>query len=378
MHMTSSHHLMVAMFIAAMSSAVYAGCSRPATADVDPREYILRSWGDHIILPQYATFEADAGALARASETFCEDQDLTKLAATRDAWKRARVSWKRLELYGFGPHVEFPERYASKIDFWPAREDKIEETLTNPTQIASLENAGTVSRGFPVIEYLLFAPGDEQETLTEFDTSETRCDYLVAATQDLSVQAQGVHDAWHPEQGAYMDTMLNPQDHPDGMFMDRQEAVSEIVNRMAFLLDNIRRDKLGKPAGEKTGEPSPDSVESRYSAHSVEDIRANLDMVEWLFQGPPDQNQIEEGYWLKDHPRLSTRDDIKQDFDEALHNARGSLDKLDERPLKESSTTHNADLLTAIDKLGALQRVIQIDVINALSLTRTFNDSDGD
>ena len=39
---------------------------------------------------------------------------------------------------------------------------------------------------------------------------------------------------------------------------------------------------------------------------------------------------------------------------------------------------HQAEMLAAIDALGELQRVIQVDIINALSLTRTFNDSDGD
>jgi hypothetical protein len=34
--------------------------------------------------------------------------------------------------------------------------------------------------------------------------------------------------------------------------------------------------------------------------------------------------------------------------------------------------------LQTIDRLAGLQRFIQVDIINALSLTVSFNDNDGD
>lgn len=355
-----------------------ASCSRPATADVDPREFILRSWGTNLILPQYAALEQDATALATQSEAFCANPNSEGLTQTRAAWRATRVSWKHMEVLGFGPHVEFPERYASTLDFWPARADTIEETLGMPDRIAALDTAGAASRGLPVLDYLLFEPGDQDATLAAFADTPARCDYLIAASRDVSAQAKGVHDAWRPGAGNYFDTMLNPQDHNEGMFADRQEALSEVVNRMAFLIDNIRRDKLGKPAGETSGTPSPQSVESRFSDHGIADIQANLDMVEWLYQGREDLENPDDAYWLKDHPRLSTRDDIHQAFDAQLIKVRAALDALSIRPLAESSTDNREEVFEAIELLGELQRLIQIDVINALSLTRTFNDSDGD
>jgi predicted lipoprotein len=54
-----------------------------------------------------------------------------------------------------------------------------------------------------------------------------------------------------------------------------------------------------------------------------------------------------------------------------------ALDAVPE-PLTEAIATSRAAVQAAIDQLGVLQRAIQVDVINALSLSVGFNDNDGD
>lgn len=364
-------------------------CSRPATADVDAREYILKTWGETLIVPQYAATHEDAVTLRQEIETLCaSDPTQDNLARAQQSWKQTRTSWKRAEVFAFGPHVDFPERYGSMIDFWPVRPDSVDETIAqmgrgDVTAANFSTQVGAASRGLPAIEYALFTSSPEVTSPAPFETMRAHlaepgvCDYLVAASVDLEAQTLGMHRAWSSEHGDYIGHLTDPERHPDDMFMDRTESLSEIVNRMAFTIDNMRRDKLGKPVGEQTGQVSLSSMESIYSQHALEDILATLDMITWLVHGKPDLDAHDDHYFLADHPRLFQRQDLIEDFDASMATCRAQIEAL--MPSLAGAIEQKPEkVLELIESLGALQRIIQVDIIQALSLTRSFNDSDGD
>ena len=339
----------------------------------DPRAAILTSHGEDVIVPSYEAFASKSEALEVASASFCQGTpDETKFLAARVAWKEARYAWKRTEVFAFGPYAEFPERLGPKIDFWPARVENIEDILLSLDDVSasSLENSGTSVRGLPVIEYLLWFDGEE--TLARYGESTRYCDYLTAATEDLSNQANLFALAWSRDGGNFLDELVAPSTVEDGMYMDVQEAMSEVVNRMGFTIENIRRDKLGRPLGDETGgDPQPDKVESPYSDHSVEDIRANLEMIELLFTGD------EQVLGLKSHPRIEERPDLIASFEAKAADANAKLDAIDADggTLRAAILDHPERVRAAHDSLGELQTVIQADLINLLSLTRSFNNT---
>lgn len=350
-----------------------ASCLRETSPEEDPREDILKSQGEGAILPGYERFTRESEALAAASDAFCNaPEDEALLLSTRDAWEKARYAYKRMEVFAFGPHVAYPERFGPNIDFWPARETTIEETLLSEDDLdaASLGTSGASRRGLPVIEYLLWSAGDD--TLAAFAENPRRCTYLVAASGDLANLARGFEDAWSREGGNFLDELVAPASVEDGMYMNTQEAMSEVVNRMGFTLENIRRDKLGRPLGDETGgEPQPHKVESYWSGHSIEDIEANLEMIELLFHGD------ESARGLASHPRLQGRPDLVAAFDGKLAAARDALDEI-EAPLSKAVLEEPDRVRSAHEALGELQTLIQADVVGLLSLTPSFNDSDGD
>jgi len=142
---------------------------------------------------------------------------------------------------------------------------------------------------------------------------------------------------------------------------------------MAFTLENIQSDKLGRPLGMTAGGvPQPDLLESRFSGRSVEDIRDNVRGIEALFFGVPSEGALGLDAYL---------DSKNRHFDQRM---RAALDALDEAlsdvdaPLSEAIVTNPGGVERAIERAGELQRLIQVDVINALSLTVSFNDNDGD
>lgn len=349
-----------------------ASCLGDSTPEKDPREDILSSQGEDVIMPGYARFSEASEALATASASFCEAPDEASFTTTREAWKQARFAFKRMEIFAFGPHVAYPERFGPNIDFWPARETTIEGALIGEDELSAekLGASGASLRGLPVIEYLLWSAGDD--TLAAFAENPRRCTYLVAASGDLANLASGFEDAWSRDGGNFLDELIAPASVEDGMYMNTQEAMSEVVNRMGFTIENIRRDKIGRPLGDETGgEEQPRKVESYYSGHSVQDIHANLDMIDLLFHG----DEVAKG--LASHPRLVERQDLVATFDKHLTASRDALDAI-EAPLSEAVLQEPERVRAAHVALGELQTLIQADLIGLLSLTPSFNDSDGD
>ena len=150
-------------------------------------------------------------------------------------------------------------------------------------------------------------------------------------------------------------------------------ALSEVVNRMGFTIEIIRADKLGVPLGTTSGgTPQPDKAESQSSGRSLEDLRDNLRGLERLYYGDEPTGQIGLDFYLRFRGH-----EFGALMRAELDASQAALDAIP-GPLTTAITAAPASVNQAIETLGALQRFIQVDVINALALTLGFNDNDGD
>jgi predicted lipoprotein len=355
----------------ALCACALCGCGEAAAPSGDQRLALLASQGEVVILPQYEDFAREAAGLEERAEALCAAPDAAGLERARGAWGAARGAWKRTEVFAFGPTAEEPLRLGPKIDAWPAREDTIAETLAAPGAI-DLEKVGVYARGLPVIEALLYSPGVDVVSSLSGAEGARRCEYLVALTADLRQSAEALRDAWHPERGGYLLLLTSPS--ASGPFLGPQEALGELVNRMAFTVENIRSNKLNTPLGKKgDGTPDPSLVESRFSARSLDDIRDNLAGLEAIYTGRYGERQ---GLGLRDY--ASGRG---LDFDAAffghLEASRGALDAIP-GTLGEAVVASPDKVEAAVVALRELQVLIQSDIIGALGLAQTFNDNDGD
>lgn len=356
--------LLLALLLLGMAS-----CSEEAAPGPDLRQQLLEELGQNVILPLYGQFEAQSQALGQASAAFCQAPDAQGLEALRQSWQDAQGTWKRGEVFGFGPYSEEPLRLGPKVDSWPARPDTIEGTLADPESFQNL--VGVYSRGLPVVEYLLYTPGEQ--TLEAFVQDPKRCLYLEALAEDLEQNAAALRQAWEPEGGAYL-LELTESGERDTAYSSLQMALGEVVNRMAFTLENIQANKLNQPLGKKgDGTPDPELVESRFSGRAVQNIQDDLDGLEAIYYGR-----------LGDRQSMGLRDYAKArgfQFDEAfssrLQAAREALDAIP-GPLGEAILSNPAQVEAAVDALRELRILIQSDIIGALGLTLTFNDTDGD
>jgi predicted lipoprotein len=330
----------------------------------DKRRELLRSWCDDFLLVRYDRFVSQTEALHEAMTALRDEPTKDTLARARDAWALARRPYKEAEVFAFGPAIEEPQRYAPKIDFWPVRADDIEELLAG-TEPIDAKRLGVTTKGMPAMEYLLF----RDATLEALRASPRPTEALLAFREDLITQARGLRDAWAPDGGDF-ESELVEAGTGSSTFDTLPMALSEVVNHMAFTIEAIRGGKLA--AGiTSDGRPAPERLESPYSDRSVDDILDNLRGIELLFFGDPQAGLGGLEGLLRARGRS-----FSAPMSEHLRTSRAALAAL--RPLTRAVADDPEGVDAAGERLAELQRVIQVDVLGALSLSVRFSDNDGD
>ncbi len=303
--------------------------------------------------------------LRTASLALEDAPDEDALERAQSAWRAARRPWKETEVFNFGPVVDEPLRYGAKIDFWPARPAAVETVLAGPDALDP-KALGAAAKGLPAVEYLLFAPGAGEA----FRENHRRYEYLAVLIEDLITQSRALADAWDPLRGNYQSELVEAG-RGSSTYDTLSMALSEVVNRMGFTVENIRADKLAAGIA-PDGTPQPDRLESLLSGRSVADIRDNLRGIETLYFGDAAARVLAlDDYLLHRGFRLAGR------MSSELEASRSALGRID-APLSLAIEDEPELVQDAVERLAALQRLIQVDVIGALSLNVRFNDNDGD
>ncbi len=325
------------------------------------------------------TMRRDAGAGAPPTEDVADARAL--LAEVRRAWERARSEWKKADAFAFGPYRDQPWRIGPKLDSYPVRVATVDAFFVNGgIDAGTLASQGTRVRGLPVIEYLLYAPGSAEATLSAFDgeTGRLRCSYLQALGSDTHALATEMTEAWRD---TYADEVKLAGSGSE-TFERLHDALSEIVNRMVFAIENLRLMKVGKPAGlGEDGEPLPELFESLFSNRAREDAHDALLGVWQVYSGRlwPDgfdgdvaveRDRGIRGTVLWRGPELDEA--VISEFEAAF----GALDESGSfvAVVAEDPTR----LETVYEALRQLQLTFGVDVAAALGVTVTFNDTDGD
>ncbi len=345
------------------SGAGLLGCGPEAIPD--RRRELMRSWGTQFLLARYRDTGLLIDELDDAAGALEDSPDDARLDAARSAWSRARRPWKEAEVFEFGPAEEEPLRYGPKIDFWPARPSEVDAVLSGSDPIVA-DDLGAAAKGFPAIEYLLFDEG----ALEAFQTDPRRHEYLQLLVSDLGRQLDGLRDAWDPDEGDYLSELVDAGGSSK-TYDTLSMALSEMVNRMGFLVETIRADKLDAGIA-ANGTPQPDKLESRFSGRSVEDIEDNLKGVELLYFGDEEGGILSLDDYLKHRGHQ-----LAHAMRSALDSSRRAVGELDS-PLSLAIQDDQPNVEHAIETLAELQRLIQVDVLGALSLSVRFSANDGD
>ena len=345
-------------------------CFETGFREINDEIIVLRAMSAEIILVRYELFESLSQELSDTINELCEAPSESTLIAAQEVWWSARAPWKRSEVINFGPVREYPLRLGPKLDKWPVNEQAIEELIaarevTTQEQFSAL---GGATRGLPMIEYLLWYKRSS-ETVLERLQNTRRCEVLTLAGEDVARSSRQLSMAWRDEGWLELTKSSNTYEAP---FANEDEIITELVNRMAFTVENIRVDKFEKPLGDfEPGSELPDIIESRFSLRSIEDARDAFQGIAEVWHGTNNE-EVRNG--LK---YIITSLQVIDLVNVAIEDTRLKLAALEVK-LTELPIVQPNELKTAIESLTNLQRIIQTDLSQVTQATIRFNDTDGD
>ncbi len=352
-----------------IAGATTGGCREQRQAkDVFPQQgyQTLQSWGDHA-LSHYLGLNEEASRLSDVVGELCalgasDAQFEETLSDVQDAYRDARAHWLLNRTFAFGPETDVPLRLGPKIDWQPPRHKDIELVLESEDALEDASLLGAQLRGFSPIEYLLF--GNRAEGLAPESRS---CEYLSLLAGDLARNAARLYQAWSPEGDNFV-AVLNAEGGSSDVFDSSHDALSAIVNRLGYVIENLRDRDLSAPIGEEG--LRPELIVSRVSGQSLDDLRDTVFGVRLLSVAGPDAAGLT-------HFALSLDVEIEDELKKRFREVDEAIEALE--PSLEKALVGQPERVAALDDaLLNLQLFYQVRVIGALSLSQIFNDADGD
>ncbi len=243
------------------------------------RKSMLMNFAENIIEPAYKDLQTEVANLQSSIVTFTESSSMADLDNAQQAFDNAYTSWMYVNSFNFGPAGEsgIKKGLIEEIGTWPANTATIENNIiANNT---SLNDFNRDNRGFNAIDYLIFDPSGNDETVVNaFTASTNRINYLLALINKLKTQTDEVVVAWD---GSYKDDFINN----DGT--DVGSSTSQMYNEFVRNFEAIKNFKVGIPLGLRIGQTSTEAtkVETRYSALSFKYIELNVEAIDKCWQG---------------------------------------------------------------------------------------------
>jgi predicted lipoprotein len=334
------------------------------------RKGMLQNLGSNVILPAFSEFAAKTDSLVMQVTAFNQQQTPAEFAKMQALWLRTANSYKRCEVYQFGP---LTSTAVADINFWPARTASIDAIMSHNVTEALLTQQGATVKGLTTLEYLLynggtdafnrFAPGTPDSDLGRA--------YLLALAQVLRTSAHQVRDGW---QTSYATTY--PQQ--DGQTIN--SSINVTANALISYIDFIKNNKVGTPGGKKDGNLHPEQVEAYYSGASLPQIQHNLTALERLFTGAGPTGSTGPGFnALLDHLEATYNGQpLSTAILAQLNDCRAKAQALGTGPLSEAVRQNPTGVTALYDSLKQLLVLAKVDMVSAVGVTLTFSDNDGD
>ena len=355
---------------------VIAGCNSDKEG-VDPkdkydRQAMLANYSENLIVPGYQQFETSASQLEAAVGAFTVAPSAATLEAARHAFREAYNVWQQVSGYGFGPADD--QMLRNNLNIYPASDSQIESNITSGTYDLQA-SANLAAKGFPALDYLLFAQPNEAEVVILYTTAPQaahRKKYLQDLAGLVKQRTGVVYAGWTA--GGYHQTFKESVGTAVG------SAVGNLVNQLNFEIDLTKRAKVGIPAGKFTaGTPQPEKVEAYYSRLSLQLLESALQAKKSIFMGRSGQGT--DGPGLDDYlhhvgamyNNKPLAEAIIEQFDAALAAVAAVP-----APLDEAVISHPQEVNQVYEELQKLIVLTKTDMPAALGVSITYTDNDGD
>lgn len=275
-------------FIAVLIGVV--ACKKDDPDDVKPgfdRVAMLTEYRDKFILPAYQEALTKSTALSDAAASFVAAPSTAQLSDLQTAWVSAAVTWQKACMYNFGPAGEsgILKSLQEELATFPVSENKLNTILSTGTWNTNDFNRD--ARGFYSVEYLIFDPTVDAQTIVERFNAQIRKDFLLALCNDIRTRIANVQNAW----SSYSAEFVNYSG------TDAGSSLSLMFNEFVKSYETVKNFKFGLPLGLRPGQTAvaPELLEARYSKISFRLAKVHYNHIVEIYRGL-DETKSFKGY----------------------------------------------------------------------------------
>lgn len=343
---------------------------------------LLKNTSENFIYQNYISLETNVNSLKNLTDALPDScgGDTARLVAIQNAWKSSFAILKNVEIIQIGPSGSY-----STIDSWPINyivnppdTAQINATIAGADTINEtyLSNKSDNENGFPTIEYLIFDNGSGSTNITNICNALTgrRKVYLQEAVNLLRTRVIRLTLNWNPTFSGNFTTVLQTAGPTNEFYKSEKEAVDTLIKQMVAMVEKIKDDKIGYPAGfsvESAGVVRPTNVETRFSNTSITAIGNNLSGISAFYTGNG-------GVGFSDYVRyynISLDERVRAKINETQSKATEILDLKGD--LIAGTNTKVRELHTLLNELKILFTVELAGNLGS-SFTPGLGDGDGD
>lgn len=341
-----------------------------------------------------ATYKAmaDAGmTLLEQTEAILDKvekaEDYTTLMRDAGAsWRAMRKHWEQSEAFLFGPAAS--HNIDPHIDSWPLDFNAMNALLHDADRMAVIEEEGGAYvgdklgyalKGFHAAEYLLFESVEQEGRAVgtgkphAANLTHAEAVYLLGIVEDLTQQAILLEYAWAGEVSADKKQLLEegevePYEDRYGwqmihagqagsIYVTYQEVAEEIIAGCVDIAGEVADLKMGNPYISSTPEER-DYIESPYSCTSTEDFADNIRSIQHAYCGAHAGDYAISNYVYRQDAELDGR------VRTAIEDAIAAIAEINNF---ENTAQNNPQVKAAIDKVSALEDILDNEVLPLLS-----------
>ncbi|MBP5477325.1 MAG: hypothetical protein J6Y00_06550 [Paludibacteraceae bacterium] len=314
-------------------------------------------------------------------------EDYSKLIADAGtSWRLMRKYWEQSEAFLYGPASA--HNIDPHIDSWPLDFNAMNALLHDQERMAAIEEEGGAYvgdklgyalKGFHACEFLLFesiekdgrAVGTGRPHAANLTHAEAV--YLNGIVEDLTQQAILLEYAWagevsdvkmqlledgevEPYEDRYGWQMMNAG-KPGSVYVTYQEAAEEIIAGCVDIAGEVADLKMGNPYISSTPEQR-DYIESPYSCTSTIDFADNIRSIQHAYCGAQAGDRSISNYVYRQDGDLDAR--VRKAIEDAIKAIEDIQDF-------ENTAQNNPQVKAAIDRVSALEEVLDKEVLPLLS-----------
>ncbi|MBR6507909.1 MAG: hypothetical protein IKT19_00115 [Paludibacteraceae bacterium] len=271
------------------------------------------------------------------------------MTEAQTSWRAMRKYWEQSEAFLYGPADQY--NIDPRVDSWPLDFNAMNALLNDATRMAEIEThrgsaVGKLDyalKGFHAAEYLLFT----KTTLTHPEAV-----FLVALVDDLADQSALLVTLWE----TYGQYMIDAG-QTSSIYKSYQEAAEQIIAGCIDIAGEVADLKMGNPYLSST-EEEREYIESPYSHTSTIDFADNITSIRNSYCGAKDGEASISDYVKAQDETIDTK--VRKAINEAII-AISNIENF------ETTAKNNPKVKNAIDKVSALEEVLNKEVLPLLS-----------